>query len=317
MNLYTIYDAEHADELKALVSRAQGEVSIREALRELEMWGASTNFSLTPYQDSSGRELSIIRDWKELVNQVGDNQCLLQSLKDSPYFESYADKASIWETRLAELDEYLHNLNQVQRRWVYLEPIFGRGALPNEQGRFKRVDTDFKVIMADIARDTRVVSLTSRQGIKQTIATLLDQLCRCQKALNEFLEVSTSTISCYTSNYHCFHTLLCRVIPLQEKRSVFPRFYFIGDDDLLEILGQSTNPSVIQSHLKKLFAGIYSVQFDEKNSKILAMLSLEREVVTLKNPVPLSLDVEVSSLEHCLNSSLPPFYFFPSLSSFF
>lgn len=42
---------------------------------------------------------------------------------------------------------------------------------------------------------------------------------------------------------------------LQEKRSAFPRFYFIGDDDLLEILGQSTNPLVIQSHLKKLFAG--------------------------------------------------------------
>lgn len=42
---------------------------------------------------------------------------------------------------------------------------------------------------------------------------------------------------------------------LQEKRSAFPRFYFIGDDDLLEILGQATNPTVIQSHLKKLFAG--------------------------------------------------------------
>ena len=169
-------------------------MSIREALRELEMWGASTNFSLTPYQDSSGRGLSIIKDWKELVNQVGDNQCLLQSLKDSPYFEGYADKAGIWETRLAELDEYLLNLNQVQRRWVYLEPIFGRGALPNEQGRFKRVDSDFKVIMGDIAKDTRVVSLTGRQGIKQTLTTLLDQLCRCQKALNEFLEVSVGWV---------------------------------------------------------------------------------------------------------------------------
>lgn len=36
---------------------------------------------------------------------------------------------------------------------------------------------------------------------------------------------------------------------------MFPRFYFLGDDDLLEVLGQSTSPSVIQSHLKKLFAG--------------------------------------------------------------
>ena len=32
----------------------------------------------------------------------------------------------------------------------------------------------------------------------------------------------------------------------QEKRLAFPRFYFLGDDDLLEILGQATNPQVIQ-----------------------------------------------------------------------
>ena len=53
-----------------LSSRAQGEVSIREALRELEMWGAGSTFSLTPYTDSAAKEINIIRDWKELVNQV-------------------------------------------------------------------------------------------------------------------------------------------------------------------------------------------------------------------------------------------------------
>lgn len=123
---------------------------------------------------------------------MGDNQCLLQSLKDSPYFEGFADKASLWETRLADLDEYLHNLNQIQRRWVYLEPIFGRGALPREQARFKRVDNDFRAIILDIHKDNRVLSLLNRTGLRQSLLTLLDQLGRCQKALNEFLEVSAS-----------------------------------------------------------------------------------------------------------------------------
>ena len=180
---------ENGESIKELYSRAQGEVSIREALRELEMWGAGATFSLTSYKDSADRELSIIKDWKEIVNEVGDNQCLLQSLKDSPYFAGFADKASIWETRLADLDEYLHNLNQIQRRWVYLEPIFGRGALPNEQARFKRVDEEFRSIMEDVAKDDRVLSLANNSGLKQNLVTLLDQLSRCQKALNEFLEV--------------------------------------------------------------------------------------------------------------------------------
>ena len=92
--------------------------------------------------------------------QVGDNQCLLQSLKDSPYYKGFEDKASLWETRLADLDEYLHNLNQIQRKWVYLEPIFGRGALPREQGRFKRVDDDFRFVVSEFIWDLYILKST-------------------------------------------------------------------------------------------------------------------------------------------------------------
>lgn len=56
--------------LMELLSRAQGEVSIREALRELEVWGVGACFSLTGYKDSAQRELKLIKDWKDLVNQV-------------------------------------------------------------------------------------------------------------------------------------------------------------------------------------------------------------------------------------------------------
>ncbi|XP_029458286.1 cytoplasmic dynein 2 heavy chain 1 [Rhinatrema bivittatum] len=254
-----------AAELKDLNSRAQGEITIREALRELDLWGVGAVFNLIDYEDSQCRTIKLIKDWKDIVNQVGDNRCLLQSLKDSPYYKGFEDKVSIWEKKLAELDEYLQNLNQIQRKWVYLEPIFGRGALPKEQARFNRVDEDFRSIMSDIKRDNRVTSLTTRVGIRSSLITILDQLQRCQKSLNEFLE---------------------------EKRSAFPRFYFIGDDDLLEILGQSTNPAVIQSHLKKLFAGVNSVSFDEHFKHITAMKSLEGEIVPLKNKVLVSNDVE-------------------------
>ena len=84
------------------------------------------------------------------------------------------------------------------------------------------------------------------------------------------------------------------MLPMQEKRAQFPRFYFIGDDDLLEILGQATNPEVIQTHLKKLFAGIHSVQFDEGTAHIIAMKSVDGEVVPLKHKVQIQPEVEVS-----------------------
>ena len=52
--------------------RAQGEVTIREAIRELDLWGADAVFSLTEYEDSNKRQLKLIKDWKDLVNQVRD-----------------------------------------------------------------------------------------------------------------------------------------------------------------------------------------------------------------------------------------------------
>ncbi|NXI65822.1 DYHC2 protein, partial [Anseranas semipalmata] len=267
-DLLKVTDAiiEKAMELKDLNCRAQGEVTVREALRELELWGVGAVFTLTDYEDSQGKTIRLIKDWKDIVNQVGDHRCLLQSLKDSPYYKGFEDKVSIWEKKMAELDEFLQNLNLIQRKWVYLEPIFGRGALPKEQARFSRVDEDFRSVMSDIKRDNRVTSLNARTGIRNTLIAILDQLQRCQRSLNEFLE---------------------------EKRSAFPRFYFIGDDDLLEILGQSMNPLVIQSHLKKLFAGINSVNFDEEFKYIVAMKSVEGETVPLRNKVLLSSDVEV------------------------
>ncbi len=106
--------------IKELYSRAQGEITIRDALQELDVWGASTSFSLTPLSDSRGATIMLIKDWKDLVNSVGDNQRLLQSLKDSPYFPAFADKASIWELKLASLTEMLELLNNIQRKWVYL-----------------------------------------------------------------------------------------------------------------------------------------------------------------------------------------------------
>ena len=60
-------------------------------------------------------------------------------------------------------------------------------------------------------------------------------------------------------------------------------------------MGQSGSPLVIQAHLKKLFAGIHSVAFDDdsKPGRIVAMRSALEESVTLGVPVPISGAVEV------------------------
>ena len=58
------------------------------------------------------------------------------------------------------------------------------------------------------------------------------------------------------------------------------RFYFVGDEDLHEIIGNSKNVPKLQKHFKKMFAGMASVILDKDNTKVLGICSREGEKVS-------------------------------------
>lgn len=92
------------------------------------------------------------------------------------------------------------------------------------------------------------------------------------------------------------------------KRSAFPRFFFLSNDELLEILSQTRNAQAVQPHLRKCFDNVVKVEFSaEKDSQeILGMWSAEREYVAFSQSVWARGPVEVwlTNIEKMMRKTL-------------
>ena len=88
---------------------------------------------------------------------------------------------------------------------------------------------------------------------------------------------------------------------LETKRNKFPRFYFLSNDDLFEVLGQSKDPWAINKHVNKFFPGIRTLEFQkthvekrEKKYSVFAMESPDGEKVHFNTPKGFNRDIEQS-----------------------
>ena len=57
-------------ELQELNNRAAGEVVIRQALSELDVWEIDAKFTFIEHQASTGEHVPLIKDWKDVLNKV-------------------------------------------------------------------------------------------------------------------------------------------------------------------------------------------------------------------------------------------------------
>lgn len=189
----------------------------------------------------------------------------LGSMASNRYAAPFRDGVATWAGRLSAISETLERWLAVQNMWTYMEAVFSGGdivkQLPVEAKRFAGIDRSFVKVVA-AARDARsvVAACVASDLLPSTLPGLLESLELCSKSLTAYLE---------------------------GKRALFPRFYFVSDPTLLEILSLGSDPAAVVPHFQSgLFDALAGVSFDKKDaSKMVEMISVQGERVKLDAPV--------------------------------
>ena len=215
-----------------IVEMAIKELKIETKLNAIEDAWYRLTLTFDRHRDT---EVFIVIPPDEILESLEEHSLQLQGMAGMGKFvEFFKDQVNKWLSTLGEVDTNLKILLTVQRQWGSLESIFLgsadiRSQLPEDTKRFETVDNEFKEMMREIQARPGVIACCSADGREISLTNMFKELEKCEKALNEYLEI---------------------------KKSIFPRFYFVSNAALLDILSNGNNPPKIMPHVGSVFDGI-------------------------------------------------------------
>lgn len=255
-------------QIKEIIHQAQGEMALEEYIRQVKDTWSNYTLDLIDYRN----KCRLIRGWDDLFTTCRDQLTSLGSMRASPYYRVFEEEASALEEKLNRVNGLFDIWVDVQRQWVYLEGVFAGNAdikhlLPVESSRFNSINSEFLSTMAKVSKSPLVFDVLGLSGILKTMERLIEALGKIQKGLGEYLE---------------------------RERSAFPRYFFLGDEDLLEIIGNSKDVGRVAKHLGKMFAGIRTLHLNDARDTITAISSKEGERIHLAEPIILTDKLKVN-----------------------
>eukprot|EP00941_MAST-03F_sp_MAST-3F-sp1_P001388 g1388.t1 len=257
-------------DIEDITESADKQMAIENKLNEIKERWQIEEFSFTVWKD---RPVPILTGVVPIMEELEEAQMNLQTMLTMRHVAPFREEAQAKLTQLSETTDNLERWLKVQMLWCSLESVFTGGdiakQMPMEAKKFSKVDKDWAKVMAKAADTANVLQCCANELLKNSLPVMYSELEKCQKSLEGYLG---------------------------QKRNAFPRFFFVSNPALLQILSQGSNPQAIQPYYEKVFDAVSSVIHDTKKpemiNQILARKGKDQEVITLDNPVAAKGNIE-------------------------
>ena len=265
---------QHTEDVEEIVETANKELKIERKLRDIEKLWRDMTLDYQPHNDS---EMQLIRHSEEVIEGLESHQLELQTMIGMGKFvDFFRDRVLHWQNTLGTVEDVLKVWVNVSRSWGALESIFLasadiRSQLPDDTKRFEGLDSEFKELMKDAVTEPNVITVCSVEGRQELLQSMMSRLDQCQKSLNEYLD---------------------------QKKKIFPRFYFVSNVALLDMLANGTNPPKIMKYLGDCYDSLSQLTFvkDESgvqsNKVVNEMVAKDRERLMMAEPFVMEGEVE-------------------------
>ncbi|KAL0234517.1 hypothetical protein PCE1_001553 [Barthelona sp. PCE] len=283
--IYSLSLFKYEKEISDISILANRELQIEISLRDINDHWSILDFKFSIYTKNDQIKGSVLKDIDQIQEILEDNLGVLQSLQGSKYISNFLNDVQKWERYLSSIDQLVDIWLKVQMKWIYLEAIYLdsediRSQLPKETKVFETVDQTFKQVMLEAEKEPNVLKNCLKPERLEVLTKLLKSLEECQKSLTNYLN---------------------------SKRQLFPRFYFISDDELLSMLGTS-EISDIQHHVIKICQGADHLIVPQGVKKIQGLMSSQKEELLFEEPILLqdntSVEIWFTSVVKMMRQSL-------------
>ena len=237
-----------AEDVEELTDGADKQLAIEAKIVEINERWVGEKFI---FQDWKARRIPCLRATGGVIEELEESQLQCQTMLTMRHVKPFRVEVQALLTRLSDTTDTLEQWLKVQQLWCSLESVFTGGdiakQMPVQAKKFNKVDKEWAKVMMKAAGDQLVFPCCEDEGLREFLPPSFIELEGCQKALDGYLE---------------------------KKREMFPRFYFVSNPVLLQILSQGSNPQAIQPYYQTVFDAIDHVIHDEDNPKeIITMVS--------------------------------------------